>query len=798
MKKVMFLFSVLCIGLLPVLGSELYTLYVWDFENTYTDGSSVLWAPDVDNSVGSLNRDLRLDNATVVSPGYGGSGSAIDVGIIAANNRATWGFYDNIQVEAKFKLDNLASASHQYIIEIAAVFRLYVAGGTNMMTLTVWDSQNEAKTINTEIVLNNDWQSVMAYYSPDGLMRVETDAGAKQSTFGTGRLRVNTGGVNISVGSYRDQYQIDGYMDDVKISTWRTTDWMMPHEDSAGTVKALWHFDNLADPNVTGSAYEKLPDDDSDNPGRDSFMYPYSANVRQLVGATGGPSLVDPSTYTKIDSIATAVGYPAGNAAFGNAAFFDDPVLVESDTYRSPHTELVIDRDNLMAECWIRPADNIVSLSAHGTAYFVFDRWSQFAIRTIVLNGAFQAQGMVWTNAVATFVGTMTLPQLGLSESDWLHLRLVFYKGDTAFYINGYLAHRLRLATEILDEMASNRNTTFIGSRYNPQNYYWGYIDEMKISQAVYDVQCGAWGYLPGDLNEDCVIDELDLQILAEQWLETTEPSDPLATEGVIPQYESYNIPLAVTTPTIDGTLSAGEWADATTVFLGMPELITPPNRGIYTPKAGATEYPTHENLSVTYFFKWDYEHLYVGLEVHDDVLIFDDGYPDDHANLAFNLLRAGTSRTETTFYNMYRDYFGNTIIRNQSGFNTNYNPVNAIAASALQSYGWSYEVALKWSDFGGYVPTIGDVHGTVLMINDNDAADGVRDTMLWDSGTTDEFDLYKYAILTAGLVCGDIGYFPGDVNFDCDVNLLDYADLAVQWLDCSTPGGDDCVDARF
>jgi len=308
---------------------------------------------------------------------------------------------------------------------------------------------------------------------------------------------------------------------------------------------------------------------------------------------------------------------------------------------------------------------------------------------------------------------------------------------------------------------------------------------------------CGQWGYMSGDIDKDCAVGVSDLELLADQWFMTTDPADPAAVEGSFTQYGTYNIPMAAATPTIDGTLSAGEWSDAKEIYLAMPELTTPPNVG-----GQKYDVPTHEDFSGTYYMKWDAQYLYVGIKVYDNALVFNAGYPDDHVTLAFNPLKAGSAQASVAFYNMYRDGSGASRIVNAAGFNAAFNPVNAVIASAVQANGWSFEAAYKWSDFNGYSPAAGHEHGAAIMICDNDAADGVRDTFLFDSGSGDTAvltkpALYRTAVLTAGIACGDMGYLKDDIDQDCDVNLLDYAEMAAQWLSCTIPDEQGCIDAR-
>jgi hypothetical protein len=341
------------------------------------------------------------------------------------------------------------------------------------------------------------------------------------------------------------------------------------------------------------------------------------------------------------------------NPAFGKCAKFDDPVLVEADSFRNSISDITFDSSNVAIECWVRPADEMLALPGDGTVYhyYIFDRWGEIDLKIMQLaDGSFQIQAMVWdANAVANYL-TVPYATVGLDPSNWVHIRFENYLGEAKLYLNGSLAASKTLDTASLDTPL--KSTNIIGARYNPKEYFWGYIDEMKISQVEADLECGLWGYLPGDINEDCVVNLEDLKLLVDEWLKTTEPSDPLAVEGEMLQYENYNIPLASVTPTIDGTLSSGEWNDATSIFLGMPELTTPPNIGstIY-------ELPdSHADFSGVYYYKWDADYLYVGAKVYDDVLLFDAGYPDDHFSIGVDILDQASSTGELGFFDLYLD----------------------------------------------------------------------------------------------------------------------------------------------
>jgi len=310
--------------------------------------------------------------------------------------------------------------------------------------------------------------------------------------------------------------------------------------------------------------------------------------------------------------------------------------------------------------------------------------------------------------------------------------------------------------------------------------------------------KCSDWGYHDLDSNYDCVIDLKEVAAASRAWLVNTIAYDPTAVYGDYKDdYSIQNIPLAVSTPTIDGTLDAGEWDDATRVEMVMPGLTAYPN-------VGSQKYAIPDDaadFSAYYYYKWDADHLYVGIQVYDEALMFTgSGYPGDHVTLAVNPLQAGTVDSDIAFYNMFMDVAGE-VASLTTGFNQDLAATNAVYDAATQSDGWSYEVAFKWSDMDGYSPTVGDTHGFAALICDDDDG-GVLDTFLYDAGQGNTQiivnpPLYRVVTLTNAMVCGDRGYSFADNNRDCIVNELDVAALAEAWLLCTDPTRAGCYDAR-
>ena len=209
----------------------------------------------------------------------------------------------------------------------------------------------------------------------------------------------------------------------------------------------------------------------------------------------------------------------------------------------------------------------------------------------------------------------------------------------------------------------------------------------------------------------------------------TPPPADPCA----------YDLPLAATTPTIDGTISAGEYDDAYHIPLVWPAV---------TNVCGTQKYqePTPADFSADYYLKWDATYLYVGVKVYDDLMVFGTkSYPNDHVTLAINPSLAGITTDDAVFYQMYRSATGTTGI--DTAFNLAWSPDNAVMESAVQGDGYSIEVAYAWADLGIASPAVGQKHGFAILIADKDVNtpdfnaidEGGTGTFLYDSGEGDD-----------------------------------------------------------
>ena len=56
-------------------------------------------------------------------------------------------------------------------------------------------------------------------------------------------------------------------------------------------------------------------------------------------------------------------------------------------------------------------------------------------------------------------------------------------------------------------------------------------LDVRDVVVTVEDNECGAWGYLPWDLNKDCIVNLMDMAQFAASWLDCTQPYEENCTD---------------------------------------------------------------------------------------------------------------------------------------------------------------------------------------------------------------------------------------------------------------------------
>ena len=87
----------------------------------------------------------------------------------------------------------------------------------------------------------------------------------------------------------------------------------------------------------------------------------------------------------------------------------------------------------------------------------------------------------------------------------------------------------------------------------------------------------------------------------------------------------------------------------------------------------------------------------------------------------------------------------------------------------------------------------------TVTAVDDDVLENDPHSTVIQHVVTSGDLSYNGYEIddVTVTIAendCGAWGYRNSDVNTDCDVNLLDFAIMAADWLTCTTPYSEGCT----
>ena len=546
----------------------------------------------------------------------------------------------------------------------------------------------------------------------------------------------------------------------------------LPYLDDEGTA-ALWHVD--------GNHGNRYLYNDATVTGFDRriFLSPHDPYT--------GPERIDPATIPGLD-------FPAGNnQTFGHCLHFNG---VDQDAYAPFVGAAEIDPTDVRVEVWFN-ADNATD------GQKIFGSWGMFGIFT----GSTTLSVQVWEGAsVPTY--NFDYAPLGIDPNEvWTHVAVSVVDTEMRVYLNGDL---VGAPITLSGPLGSPTKPVHIGKRYNGSNKFTGYIDEVRVAKASIPgthspVTCGDWGYFDGDVNQNCYVDKDDVSAIADGWLGTIADGE----SGVQDDYQNLNIGnvAAGTTPSIDGTLSPGEWLGAKIITMIAEDLATPPNVGSWSDSdaSDGTGPPTAADFTGKFYFKWDNTYLYFGYKTIDDVFVGGDaadsypltpGYPNDHVLLAIDPNNQIADVTQSMLFEMGEDKDGNTfiVIRTDQGVTLNLD--NSVFDSSVNTgilnTTVQFEGAVKWTDLGVSGP--GAEIGLGILIGDNDDNDGVRDTLSTSAGNMTIPSQWHDITLTAEYACGDNGYHELDVDRSCAVDLGDVALVAIDWMKCTEPTDGGCV----
>ncbi len=370
-----------------------------------------------------------------------------------------------------------------------------------------------------------------------------------------------------------------------------------------------------------------------------------------------------------------------------------------------------------------------------------------------------------YSDAAATYTKTFADVDFGFSDAWVLTVDYLFVQED-------YLIDAPQLSVELLD---SSDNVVFSGIIENTQTGMGATYSTCKLSLADYKESLSAVrkirfamegytageGYvmidnivfaesfcestLSGDLNGDCIVGIEDLFYFAAAWLDDVENFN-------------YNAAYMGTVPTIDGTLSAGEWSGAASYNLSYPAVLTRPFNGSRPSTWGAPV--SAADLSADIYMGWDNDYIYIAVRVYDDVNVWKSNTGPYNGQDTLQLCLspfgfAGTFNPDDpaatasiidfvpqTLAGTGADFYG----RGVAAFS---NPANIIVAGSDLTDGYILEIKILNSGFG-LTPAVGETIKMGLILLDMDASSpvGFSDTGtngVWDVGNTASWNNFVF-----------------------------------------------------
>jgi hypothetical protein len=185
------------------------------------------------------------------------------------------------------------------------------------------------------------------------------------------------------------------------------------------------------------------------------------------------------------------------------------------------------------------------------------------------------------------------------------------------------------------------------------------------------------------------------------------------------------DVPQAGTVPTINGTISAGEWNDALAIPFDYATVMA--NGGAFhNTSSQSTPVPTSD-YDATYYMKWDSSNLYIAVDVTDDYYNEDSNPADgtnsgDCAQLGFTLGQPTSGGAIIWDFPATQGGGGAAQIYEHDPWGHGGYGITAASqiAGTVGGGGYMVEVALAWSDLS-YTPSLNDVHLMYLISPDFD-----------------------------------------------------------------------------
>ncbi len=396
-----------------------------------------------------------------------------------------WQNWPYVKVEGWVKFYDLVGL--QFVVSTQTSWRISSSGSYLQFTLWFSDGSNSASQSISIAGRENEWLYFTGSFDESetlefSVKNVDGSFNQSLSLPFPGKTLTTTNGLIILASDGGARRSLNGAIDSLRISRPDVVlDIDSPREDTPKGTYGLWHFDEQAD-SIT-------PDDNS----MDLFGRNYPLTMTQ------GASLVTPAVY------------PAGNADFGTCLELDG-----MGGYVSHATFPTVDTSLFNIEFWMQMNPGILpgTVGQVTGALWLIDGGT---LRVYLEVGGTGVSLRYMINNIAYQLNSA----ISL-DGGWNHYRLTFDNGTMKIYENDGIIGTLVTG---LTEMMAPTGTLRIGSYGGTQRYFWGWLDEVRLYGNTTAV-CGDFGYLPADINKDCYVNDLDIKMLADNWLDCTFEGD--------------------------------------------------------------------------------------------------------------------------------------------------------------------------------------------------------------------------------------------------------------------------------
>lgn len=345
---------------------------------------------------------------------------------------------------------------------------------------------------------------------------------------------------------------------------------------------------------------------------------------------------------------------------------------------------------------------------------------------------------------VNTGGGYVQNAEFTLTTTDWVDGRRIFVKAVDDDVLEGDLVSVISHVTQSVDSQ------------------YDGY-DLGEITVTVLDDECGAWGYLDSDLNKDCHVDIQDVAKVAADWqIDNFIPG----SENAVNDFEDY-----ASQAELDSNWSSYYNQTGNSEL----NLITDPAKA-------------HSGSQA---IQWDYDLTTVPVNGGMSEIVYELDSPvnlSEYNQFSLWMYRQGENSQEYILYVKFLDGAGNTN-DNISGEKwitieegSTYGDPNEWVEWNIDLHDLHYEQSTGVSNGYDELSDITDVRALVF----GTYSGSIGGEMGSGTITFDDFKLAVLPVCTAPL--------NGDVNTDCKVDITDLNMLANEWIDCTEPYLEDCL----